>query len=326
MSSSPLHLLDYHPQPDDFASDVLRGLSHRPRTLPCKYFYDERGSALFDAICELPEYYPTRTESRIMRDHVDEMVDAIGPDALLVEYGSGSSTKTRILLDAIEQPAGYVPIDISREHLLKSAASLAERYPELEILPVCADYTRPFNLPRPSRPARSTVVYFPGSTIGNFLESEAVGFLRNAGKVCGRGGAMLIGVDLDKSPDLLVPAYDDAAGVTAEFNLNLLRRINRELGGDFDLGAFRHEAKYNSARHRVEMHLVSARPQLVRVAGRTFAFDEGETIHTECSHKYTTERFAAMAGSAGFRVEQVWTDERNLFSVQYLRRLPAELR
>ncbi len=320
LAAPPIQLLDFEPAADDVRAEVLAGLNQSPKSLPCKLFYDERGSQLFDAICNLPEYYPTRTELAIMRDHADEMADAIGPRPLLVEYGSGSSLKTRLLLHRLQRPAGYVPIDISRAHLMHAARGLATRFPHIPIRPVCADYTRPFFLPRfdEERPAR-TIAYFPGSTIGNFEPEEALAFLRSVRATCGRDSGLLIGVDLKKAPAVLHAAYNDAAGVTAAFNLNLLRRINRDIGSSFDLNAFDHYAFYNPLIGRMEMHLISSRAQTVNLGdGATAHFDEGESIHTENCHKYTLDSFASLAAEAGYERESVWTDARGRFSVQYL--------
>jgi dimethylhistidine N-methyltransferase len=317
-AAASLELCDLSPERERFLADVLDGLAASPKTLPCKYFYDARGSALFDRICALPEYYPTRTELAILHRHAGAMAAAIGPRAILVEYGSGSSTKTRLLLDQLAKPAAYVPVDISREHLLASAEALAAHYPGLRVIPVCADFTAPFALPEVPG-AERVVGYFPGSTIGNFGPAEARKFLADVAEQCGPGGALLIGVDLQKPRAVLEPAYDDARGVTAEFNRNLLRRANRELGADFDLAAFDHRAFWNAACGRVEMHLVSRRDQVVRVGGRAIPFAKGETIHTENSHKYELAGFAAIAAAAGFEVERVWTDDARLFSVQLLR-------
>lgn len=317
-AATPLDLRDHLPERERFLSDVLDGLGSRPKTLPCKYFYDERGSALFDRICALDEYYPTRTEIGILRRHAGAMAAAIGPGCLLVEYGSGSSTKTSLLLKWLDSPVAYVPVDISREHLLRSAAALAVRHRGLRVAPVCADFTRRFALPR-IEGARRVVGYFPGSTIGNFTPPEARKFLSDIAERCGPGGALLIGVDLQKPREILEPAYDDALGVTAEFNRNLLRRVNVELGGDFDFAAFDHRAWWNAPFGRVEMHLVSRHEQVLHLAGHRIPFARGETIHTENSHKYTLQGFAALAASAGFAVEEVWTDDGDLFSVQLLR-------
>lgn len=305
-------------QVDPFRRDVLAGLTVRPKSIPCKYFYDERGSRLFDEITELEEYYPTRTELSIMERYVEEMVACLGPRCLLVEYGSGSSRKTRILLDHMTEPAGYVPIDISGEHLLASAARLREAFPNLEVRPVTADYTEPFDLPLDGPTADRTVVYFPGSTIGNFRPSSAELFLSRMAGVAGPGGGLLIGVDLDKDPTVLEAAYDDSKGITAAFNKNLLVRMNREIGAEFELETFHHEARYNIEESRVEMYLVSDRDQTVRVAAHPIEFQAGERIHTENSYKYTLDSFESIAESAGFSVRKVWTDDRRLFSVQYL--------
>ena len=311
-------LLDCAPDLDTFRAEVLTGLQSFEKMLPCKYFYDQRGSQLFDLICDLPEYYPTRTEAGIMRDHAEEMAGLFGPDCLLIEYGSGSSTKTRILLDQLPHLAGYVPMDISREHLHQTAAGLAAAYPHLDILPLCADYTTEFDLPAAHRAVRSRAVYFPGSTIGNFHQDQAETFLRQIGEVCGSGGGLLIGVDLKKPACILEPAYDDAQGVTAAFNLNLLRRINDELGADFDLDQFAHRAFYNALAGRIEMHLMSLCEQTAHLGDVTVAFAEEETILTECSYKYSLDDFAATASAAGLTVCKVWTDPEQKFSVQYL--------
>ena len=299
-----------------FRRDVLDGLSAEPKSVPSKYFYDETGSALFDRITETEEYYPTRTELAIMRAHVGAMADEIGPGAALVEYGSGSSLKTRVLLDHLDRLAAYVPIDISREHLFTTAERLRAVYPDLPILPVAADYTAAFDLPDlPAHHRR--VVYFPGSTIGNFDRVQAAAFLRQAARVAGPGGALLIGVDLKKDPAVLEAAYDDAAGVTADFNLNLLDRINRELGGTFDRDRFAHRAVWNEDEGRIETYLVSLREQTVEIDGVAFSFGEDEAVHTENSHKYTVEGFARFAAECGFAARQAWTDDAGLFSVQY---------
>jgi dimethylhistidine N-methyltransferase len=312
-------LHDHAPAHDDFAAEVLHGLRQSPRRLPCKFFYDRRGSELFDRICGLPEYYLTRTEVGILRRHARDMAAALGERCVLVEYGSGSSTKTRLLLDEIREPAAYVPLDISRDHLMEAARRLAGAYPVLRILPVCADYSRPFTLPRVDG-ARRTVVYFPGSTVGNLEPQEARAFLRATADRCGPGGGLLIGVDLKKDPAVLHAAYNDAAGVTAAFNLNVLRRINRELDGTFTPDRFAHYAFYDPRLGRIEMHLVSREGQSASVAGERFGFREGETIFTESSYKYTLAEFQALAADGGWQVVRRWTDERQWFSVQYLTR------
>lgn len=315
-------LTDLAPDRQQFLADVLDGLARRPRSLPCKYFYDARGSQLFDEICTLEEYYPTRTELSILEARAEEIAAAIGPRAAIVEYGSGSSNKTRILLDHLDEPVAYVPVDIAREHLESAALRLSESYPGLEILPVCADFTAALTLPPTARRAQRRVIYFPGSTIGNFARSEALAFLKRGARVVGAGGGFVIGVDLAKDRAVLERAYDDARGVTAAFNLNLLARINDELGGDFDLDAFAHRAVYDEQGPegvaRVEMQLRSRARQQVHVGGRAFAFDEGEVIRTEWSHKYTLEGFARLAKEAGLEVEAVWTDPERQFSVQWL--------
>ena len=317
--AADLELRDFGPARERLLSDALAGLLAPRKTLPCKYFYDERGSALFERICELDEYYPTRTELTILRARAGAMAASLGPDCLVVEYGSGSGIKTQLLLEHLERPVAYVPVDISREHLLRSAAALSARYPALPVLPVCADFTQPFALPHPPRPPRRRAAYFPGSTIGNFAPAEARKFLTQVAELCGPGGALLIGVDLKKSRAVLERAYDDALGVTAEFNANLLRRLNRELGADFQLDRFAHRALWNEVEGRIEMHLVSRCAQEVRLAGRRIRFEAGETIHTENSYKYDLREFASLARSAGFEVEQVWVDGAALFSVQALR-------
>jgi L-histidine N-alpha-methyltransferase len=301
----------------EFLRDVLDGLAREPKVLPCKYFYDARGSELFERICELEEYYPTRCEAEILRNQAAEMAALFGPRCVLIEYGSGSSRKTRLLLDRLNEPAAYVPVDISAEHLLHSARALAIRYPGLAIRPVAADFTRSFSLP-PLPSATRRVVFFSGSTVGNFHPSEAVGLLTHIARLVGTGGGLLIGVDLKKDRATLERAYDDREGVTAAFNLNLLVRINRELGADFAIDRFRHRALYDEVLGRIEMHLVSAETQPVHVADRAFQFARGESICTEYSYKYSISDFRALAARAGFTVDRVWTDEGSLYSVQYL--------
>jgi dimethylhistidine N-methyltransferase len=303
---------------DAFLREVLAGLARPHKQLPCKYFYDERGSRLFDEICDLEEYYLTRCELAILRRHAGEMAVRLGPGCALIEYGSGSSLKTRLLLDRLGRPAAYVPVDISGEHLLRSARRLARAYPGLEVAPVCADFTRPFPLPPLRQEPRRRVVYFSGSTIGNFGPSEAADLLAGIARLCGPGGGLLIGVDLKKDRATLEAAYDDRRGVTAAFNLNLLARINRELGADFELSRFRHHAFYNEGPGRVEMHLVSLGAQTVRVGGAAFDLADGETICTEYSYKYGSDEFRDLAAHAGLSLGRVWTDENGLFSVQYL--------
>ena len=308
------------PAGEEFLQDVLAGLARRPPLIPPKYFYDARGSELFDRICELPEYYLTRTELEIMTAHAGEMAAAIGPGALVVEPGSGSSLKVRPLLDHLAHPAGYVPVEICGEHLAASAASLRRDYPGVDILPVNADFTRDFPLPRPAGGGRRRVIYFPGSTLGNFPPAEARDLLGTLHRLAGPDGMLLLGVDLRKDPAVLVPAYDDSAGVTAAFNLNLLTRINRELGGDFDTRRFQHRAVWNDAESRIEMHLVSLAEQTVSVAGECFHFRRDDHIITEYSYKYTPAALHNLARGAGFVPTAGWSDRRSWFSVQLLHR------
>lgn len=309
--------LDLSPDSDSFLGDVVAGLSARPRELPCKYFYDERGSRLFDRICELPEYYLTGAELEILASHAPDMARHLGPGRLLVELGSGSSVKTRLLLDHLIEPAGYVPVDISLQHLERSAAALAADYPGLELLPVSADYSTDDDIPLPPAAPGTATVFFPGSSIGNFSPQEATSLLGRIARLVGPDGSLLIGFDLKKDPSIIQRAYNDAAGVTAEFNRNILRRINRELGGEFRPEAWHHHAFYEPVAGRVEMHLVSQTRQSVAIGDLNFEFDEGETIRTECSHKYTVEQFAKMA--SGFEVDSVWTDSGQRFAVLLLR-------
>jgi len=316
MNGISLH--DISPGQTASLAEVLRGLRSPQKELPCKLFYDDRGSQLFEQITALDEYYPTRAEQRIMRGARTEIAAQAGPECLLIEYGSGSSQKTRILLDNLERPAGYVPIDISREQLRASAAALAHAYPRLRVLPVCADYTASLQLPTQLPACKRRLAYYPGSTIGNFVPDDARRFLTRIARVCGRDGGLLIGVDLKKDPMMLHRAYNDALGVTAAFNLNILARLNRELGAEFALDQFRHYAFYNPVFARVEMHLVSLTEQVVRLSDVNIHFDRGESIWTEASYKYNPAEFATLAAAAGWRVEQVWTDDRGLFSVQYL--------
>ncbi len=302
----------------DLLAEVLEGLSLPRKHLPCKLFYDERGSRLFDRICELDEYYLTRTELAIMQRHAAEMARCIGPQARLVEFGSGSSVKIRLLLDHLKQPAGYLPIDISTRHLLAAAESIARDYPDLHVQPIGADYTQPFELPALPPHALRSVAYFPGSTIGNLDRGQAVEFLRRTVALVGARGGLLIGADLVKDKAVLERAYNDAAGVTAEFNLNLLRVLNRSFGANFALDGFAHEAIYDDAESRIEMHLISLRAQSVCVGEQRFELRADEPIVTEYSHKYTLPAFARLAEDGGMRVRRVWTDPERMFSVQYL--------
>lgn len=319
MNDGTLELHDLRPGLREMAHDVLHGLRQPQKWISPMYLYDTRGSQLFDRICELPEYYPTRTETGILHDNAGDISQAMGPDLMLVEPGSGSGEKARLLLEALESPAAFVPVEISHDHLMLSAHALNEAFPDLEVLPVCADFSRPFELPVPHHPVQRTAMFFPGSTIGNFERGDAVDLLKNFCGVVGDGGELLIGVDLRKDPDILVRAYDDAEGVTAAFNLNVLHRLNEELGADFDLDTFQHRAVWNDSESRIEMHLVSTRDQSVTVSGQRVDFTQNEYIHTESSHKFSLESFEELAGEAGFVVDRVWTDTGTLFSVQLLR-------
>jgi dimethylhistidine N-methyltransferase len=305
------------PSTSDLLSDVIAGLSSDPRALPCKYFYDERGAALFQKICELPEYYITRTEIDILDRHRAEIASQLGPNVELIGLGTGAGTKTRILIEALEKPAAYIPVDISEKQLRKSTARFQKIFPYLEILPVCADYLQPVVLPAPRHKAARNVVYFPGSTIGNFEPSEALEFLRRIANVSGRGGGLLIGADLQKDQSVIEAAYNDKAGVTAEFNLNLLAHINRETGANFDLSKWQHRAIYNAEAGRIEMYLISTIDQTVRIQDRQFHFRASEKILTEHSYKHTPEGFIALARQAGFDFVKLWTDDARLFGVFY---------
>lgn len=299
-----------------FGRDVIAGLSQPAKSLPPKYFYDAAGSELFEQITRLPEYYPTRTELGILRERGSEICNILGQGAALVEFGAGATTKVRLLLEQCRF-AAYVPVDISGDFLNAQARELRQDFPALEVCPVTADFTAPFALPAAVN-EMAKVGFFPGSTIGNFEPEEAGGFLRTARKILGNGAQMIIGVDLEKDERVLHAAYNDAAGVTARFNLNVLVRANNELGANFDLSAFSHRAIYNRERHRIEMHLVSRKAQTVRVLGRNFAFSEGETIHTESSYKYSLDRFVSLARNAGWMPKASWTDAAGMFSVHVL--------
>jgi len=321
-SSARFEYLDLQPSTGSFLNDVIAGLSAEHKALPPKYFYDARGSVLFDAICELPEYYPTRTELAILQSTSSEIAERAGRRGAIIEYGSGSGRKTRVLVTALE-PAVYVAIDISAEQLRSAVADLSAEFTQVRMFAVSADYTQAMpldDLEALRGPRR--IIYFPGSTIGNFNIADAKRFLVNARQVARNGGAMLVGVDLKKDVRLLHAAYNDAQGVTAAFNLNVLARINRELGGDFDLSAFRHHAFYNEAESRIEMHLSSTRAQRVTVAGRSFMFGDGESIHTENSYKYSVAEFQALAREAGFVAEHCWVDDQALFAIHYLNTKP----
>ena len=302
---------------ENFRDEVLDGLSKSPRQLPYKFFYDQRGAQLFQEICDLPEYYITRTEIEILRLHGADMAKALGPQVELIGLGTGAGTKTRILLEELHNPAVYVPIDISKEQLEKSSARFREMFPTLQVLPVCVDYLEPFELPLPRRLSSRSVIYFPGSTIGNFEPEIASELLARLVDVAGDGGGLLIGVDLQKDRDVLERAYNDAAGVTAQFNKNLLVRINRELEADFDLNRWQHHAIYSPSEGRIEIYLISDNEQTVHIGAREFQFRAGEEILTEYSYKHTIAGFIELARKAGFHFEQVWTDDARWFGVFY---------
>jgi len=317
MNDMAIRFYDLHPPMADLREEVMAGLGRRPRALSPKFFYDRRGSELFEAITETEEYYPTRTELGLLEQHGGEMAALLGSDCLLVELGSGSSRKIRLLLDALS-PAAYMPVDISRDFLVEAAKELAADFPGIDVHATCADYSSGLELPWcPEGLPRAA--FFPGSSIGNFEPKQARQLLQHVARALGPDGHLLIGVDLQKDPDILNAAYNDAEGLTADFNRNLLRRINRELQGDFDLDTFHHRAFYNAAEGRVEMHLISARSQWVEVAGVPFQFANGEGIHTENSYKYTVEGFHKLAAAAGLDAVEVWTDSSDLFSVHCLR-------
>lgn len=321
MSTRPseIPLYDLQANTDDIRRDALAGLACNPKRLSSKYLYDARGSQLFERICEVPEYYLTRAELELMRSHVAHIAEALGPRVALVEYGSGSGLKTELLLECLQDAVAYVPVEISRSALTASVERLSGRFPRIEMLPVCADFTRPIGLPEPARAHRRRVIYFPGSTLGNFEPQAAVRLLDHMRRQMGPRGAALIGVDLVKAPALIEAAYNDAAGVTAEFTLNLLHRLNRELHANFNLNAFGHRARYDRDAQRIETHLVSRADQWVTVAGRRFHFAAGEAMLVELSCKYSRASFAQLAARAGLLVSHVWTDARRLFSVQCLR-------
>ncbi len=311
-------LYDLHQVRDTFLDEAIAGLNGSEKTLPCKFFYDRRGSLLFDQICELEEYYPTRTEMAIMYAHAGEMASCMGHRCLLIEYGSGTSMKTRLLLAHLEEPSGYVPIDICREHLLEAASALRLQFPGVPVLPICGDYTDRIFLPSAPGGTDRRVVYFPGSTIGNFHPEEAQRFLRSVANLVGSDGGMLIGVDLKKDPRIINAAYNDSRGITAQFNLNLLARMNADLGADFVVNRFRHIAFYNEVLGRIEMHILSLCDQQVCIGDCVVGFKKGETIWTESSYKYSLDEFEDLSQTAGWRVDRVWTDADTYFSVQYL--------
>ena len=311
-------LHDLAPVQESFQGAVLRGLSAPRKFIPARFLYDEAGSRLFDGICELPEYYPTRTEMKILTDKAAEIAAAIGPDIALLEFGAGSSQKARLLLDALERPAAYEPIDVSRDHLVQLAEEVAAAYPELQVRAICADYTQPLELPDSDTRLRRAG-FFPGSTIGNLTEADARAFLAGWAGQLGRDGLMVVGVALRAPASVVLPAYDDAQGVTAAFTANVLVRTNKELGADFNASAFRHTPDYDETSGRMTIHLTSLKAQTVHIAGRPFDFTEGERLHVEDSNKYAVDDFQRLARSAGYAAETVWVDPRELFSVHVLR-------
>ena len=313
MTQDNIQFHDLHSSSNEFLSDVLTGLGHRPASIPPKYFYDAKGSKLFDAITELPEYYPTRTEIELLSSNAAQIAQHVGTGSLLVEPGGGSCAKVHILLEGLK-PRAYVPMDISKDHLKLAAEELAIAFPWLEIHAACTDFTKEMQLP-PGAPKGTHVAFFPGSSIGNFDPNGAVVFLQAIAELVGQGGYLLIGVDLKKECSILEAAYDDSAGITAQFNLNLLSHINSELNADFDLSKWRHKALYNETVGRIEMYLVSQQQQTVYIDGNSFSFAKGETIHTENSYKYTIDEFITLAAKAGFQSDALWVDENDLFSV-----------
>ena len=312
--------VDLAPVEESFRDAALAGLSQPRKSIPCRFLYDERGSALFDAICELPEYYITRTEIGLLKDRAADIAALAGPSCQLVEFGSGAGRKVRLLLEALDSPRAYVPVDISGEFLRAAAARISAAFPDLMVTAVCADFAEPDRLPEDLFPESSCRIgFFPGSTIGNLTPAEAVAFLRGCRKLLGGGGDMIVGVDLKKDPRILHDAYNDSAGVTEAFTLNLLARMNRELGADFDIGRFAHEAFYNPDAGRVEIYIRSLMNQIVTVAGRRISFVAGERIHVEYSYKFTVAEFQRLAARAGFHPAACWTDDAGLVSVHYLK-------
>ncbi|MGY0617993.1 L-histidine N(alpha)-methyltransferase [Lysobacter sp. A378] len=311
-------ITDLQPTPDDITGDTLAGLSSTPKTLSSKYFYDERGSQLFEQITRQPEYYLTRVELELLHASMPKIREVVAANAHVVEYGSGSGRKTQLLLEGLDDPVAYTPIEISRTALVASVERLALMFPQIELLPVCADFTDAVPLPRPVREAGHTLVFFPGSTLGNFDEAAALRLLCSMRATMGARGQALIGIDLDKDGAVIESAYNDAAGVTRQFTLNLLARLNREIDSDFDLDGFTHRAVYSHERGRIETDLVSRRAQDVHVAGKTFHFSEGEAMPVEYSHKYTDASFEALAERAGLRVVERWNDPRDWFGLRLL--------
>ena len=315
IGAKKLRFYDLEPEADTFHDDVIQGLKQAQKRIPPKHFYDERGSRLFDAICTTDEYYPTRTEMAILDDNCEDICRLLGSDCVLVEPGSGSSQKVRLILDRLE-PHTYMPLDISSEHLKSTASGLASEYPHINITAACLDYTQQISLPDYPEGRRS-IAFFPGSSIGNFEHEDAVKFLGNLATLVRPRGGLLIGVDLKKETSILNAAYNDRDKITAQFNLNLLSRINTELEADFNPDRFEHLAFYNENQGRIEIYLVSTCNQLVTVAGHRFKFRQGESIHTENSYKYTIDEFRSLALKAGFTLRKAWTDAQSLFSVQY---------
>ena len=310
---------NYNRIDNDFLKDVIEGLGKNPKTLKPKYFYDNRGAQLFTEICTTPEYYPTRAEIKILNQNAEDIASQIGDNTALIEYGSGALEKIKILLNFLKEPVGLIPVDISEDQLFVSAKNLENLYPNLEILPVAADFTKPIPIPALSHPPKKHVAFFPGSTIGNFEPDLAIQFLQGVTKTIGLDGLLLIGFDLKKDIETLLAAYDDQRGVTASFNKNLLSRVNGELGGNFNLNTFEHVARYNENKGRIEMHLKSTKEQTVSINKELFEFLEGETIHTENCYKFTKESFTAMSSKAGLSPVKTWTDDKNLFAVMLLR-------
>lgn len=318
MTSLTLKLYDFEPDLSSVYQEILPGLQKPQKELTDRINYDESGSQLFEQICTLPEYYVTRTEMAILHDHIAEITSLIGQDVLLIEYGNGSSRKTRLLLDHLPHLVGYIPIDISKEFLLQAATELAVAYPHLEILPVCANYDLPFDLPHPSKHCARRVAFYPGSTIGNRRPEDAIHFLRQIRQACGENAGLLLGVDLKKDPHVLEAAYDDHVGICATFSRNGLRWLNQNLASNFQIEQFEHKAVYNEAAGRIEIYLVSCQAQSVSINGQSIDFRAGEHIWRAYSYKYTLAEFAELALAAGWEVRRLWTDEKKLFSVQYL--------
>ncbi|MAZ98218.1 MAG: L-histidine N(alpha)-methyltransferase [Rhodospirillaceae bacterium] len=304
---------------NEFLTDVIDGLNQKPKTLKPKYFYDNRGAELFTEICKTPEYYPTRTEIEILKLNAKDIASEIGDNVALIEYGSGALEKIQILLNVLENPAGIIPVDISKDQLIEATAELQTMYPDLKIIPIPADFTKPISIPKLSPAPANRVAFFPGSTIGNFEPNLAISFLQGVTDTIGPGGLLLIGFDLKKQTETLVAAYDDKAGITETFNKNILHRINTELGGNFDIQSFKHIARYNEKEGRIEMHLESQTNQSVSIKNTVFQFMEKETIHTENCYKFTETDFKVLASKAGLSPVKAWNDNRRYFAVMLLR-------